>query len=211
MQIYNKIVRRISIDLAIWSSLILITLMATYAYSLIFKRQKIHSITYIYNSDNRPDPDKICFLPPYEDMEPFFEEGKADSKIYNSLDFTIQKVCEKYNMDPALIKAIIKAESDYNPKAVSKKGAVGLMQVMPSTAKELGFKDIYDPKSNIEAGVKYLRYLMDHFNGDLILTLAAYNAGLNRVKRHRGVPPIVQTKRYIKKVLKYYREYKASV
>lgn len=114
---------------------------------------------------------------------------------------------QRHQVDPALIKAIIQAESGYNPKAVSRQGAKGLMQLMPDTAKELGVQDIFDPQHNIEGGVKYFRFLMDEFDGEVRLALAAYNAGLYKVKKYDGVPPFNATRRYIQKVMKYYRHY----
>ena len=207
--ICQQFIKRISRNFVFWSFLFLISVLLISTYCMMLRKINTPSIVYII-----PEHEKSNSL----DIDDLFEKNRHNweissdkEEISEPIELVIERVSKKYDMEPALIKAIIKAESDFNPHAISKKGAVGLMQVMPSTAKELGFKDIYDPKSNIEAGVKYLRYLLDHFNGDLILTLAAYNAGLNRVKRHRGVPPIAQTKRYIKKVLKYYREYKASV
>jgi len=120
----------------------------------------------------------------------------------------IEQVANRHNVDPALIKAIIMAESGYNPKAVSKKGAVGLMQLMPSTAQELGVKELFNPKDNIEAGVKYFKRLLRRFGGDVKLALAAYNAGSTKVRRYRGIPPIGATRYYVKKVFHYYRLYK---
>jgi soluble lytic murein transglycosylase-like protein len=114
----------------------------------------------------------------------------------------------KYKVDPALIHAIILAESSYNPQAVSKKGAKGLMQLMPSTAAALGVKDAFDPEHNVDGGVKYLRHLLDHFEGDLQLVVAAYNAGMRKVKKYNGIPPYKTTRYYVKKVFQYYRYFK---
>ena len=109
---------------------------------------------------------------------------------------------------PALIHAIISAESRHNPKATSHKGAVGLMQLMPETAARFNVIDRKNPRQNILAGSKYLRELLDMFNGDLKLTLAAYNAGPGAViKYHHQIPPYQETQRYVPKVLKYYRQY----
>ena len=113
-----------------------------------------------------------------------------------------------YQIDPALIKAIIMAESGYNPRAISKNGAIGLMQIMPETAQELNVEDIFNPKQNIDGGVRYFKQLVNQFGGDLKLALAAYNAGSNTVRQYKGVPPFKETQHYIKKVLEYYRLYK---
>jgi soluble lytic murein transglycosylase len=110
-------------------------------------------------------------------------------------------------LSPALVRAVIKAESDFDPWAISRAGAMGLMQLMPQTAVEVGVFNPYDPEDNIGGGTKYLRYLLDRFQGNLALALAAYNAGLHRVERHRGVPPIQETREYVTKVLRFYRAF----
>jgi soluble lytic murein transglycosylase-like protein len=120
----------------------------------------------------------------------------------------IIEVAGRYEMDPALIKAIIMAESGYNPKAVSKRGAKGLMQLMPITAKSLGVEDIFDPVHNINAGVVYFKKLLNQFEGDVKLALAAYNAGSKKVRKYKGIPPFKATRIYIRKVFKYYEHYK---
>lgn len=120
----------------------------------------------------------------------------------------IVQVAGRYEVDPSLIRAIIFAESGYNPRAKSKKGARGLMQLMPSTAKSLGVEDIYDPEENINGGVRYFRSLLDRFDGDVKLALAAYNAGSRHVRNYEGIPPFKATRRYIKKVLKFHEKFK---
>jgi soluble lytic murein transglycosylase-like protein len=112
---------------------------------------------------------------------------------------------EQYRLDPALLRAVIKVESDFNPTAVSSKGARGLMQLMPPTAAALKVLDPFDPKENIRAGAGELRRLLDRFGGNLKLALAAYHAGEARVSRSVGVPPFRATKRYVGDVLRYYR------
>ena len=122
-------------------------------------------------------------------------------------DLHIQAMGSKYRVDPALIKAVIRAESAWNPTAVSSAGAQGLMQLMPGTASKLDVVDPFDPYQNIEAGAKYLRMMLDTFNGDVMLAVAAYNAGPGAVKKYKGVPPYAETRSYVKIVLRYYREY----
>lgn len=123
----------------------------------------------------------------------------------------VLKAANRYEVDPAMVMAIIMAESSYNPKAISKKGAKGLMQLMPKTARSLGVKDIFNPEHNINAGVRYFKKLLNQFEGDVELALAAYNAGSRKVREHRGIPPFGATRYYVKKVIKYYQYYKTQL
>ena len=113
----------------------------------------------------------------------------------------------QYGVDKSLVKAVIHAESGYDPNAVSSKGAGGLMQLMPKTAESLKVSNTFDPKENISGGVRYLRFLLDTFKGDVPLALAAYNAGLSRVAQYGGIPPYVETRNYVDKVLQYKKLY----
>ena len=113
----------------------------------------------------------------------------------------------EYGVDKSLVKAVIHAESGYDPNAVSSKGASGLMQLMPKTAKSLNVANTFDPKDNIRGGVRYLKFLLDTFKGDVPLALAAYNAGLSRVAQYGGVPPFLETRNYVDKVLQYRKSY----
>jgi soluble lytic murein transglycosylase-like protein len=122
----------------------------------------------------------------------------------------IDEAAFRHEVDPALVKAIIMVESSYNPRAISKKGAKGLMQLMPLTAKSYGVEDAFDPTNNIRAGVAYFRALLNQFNGDERLALAAYNAGSKRVRQYKGVPPFEATQHYIEKVFAYYETYKTQ-
>jgi len=114
----------------------------------------------------------------------------------------------RYNIDPHLIRAVIRTESAFDPRAVSKKGAKGLMQLMPGTARELRVRDPFDPEENIRGGTKYLRSLLNTFDENLSLALAAYNAGPTLVKRERRIPRIKETQRYVNRVLRFYKQYK---
>lgn len=116
---------------------------------------------------------------------------------------------KKYRLDPALLHAVIKTESDFRQHAVSRKGAVGLMQLTPATAATLRVSDIYDPIQNIRGGAKQLRHLLNLYQGDLPLALAAYNAGVHRVK-DRKVPRIRETKTYVKRVLRHYEVFRSQ-
>jgi soluble lytic murein transglycosylase-like protein len=123
-------------------------------------------------------------------------------------DDLITKAAERYRIDSALVKAVIKAESNFNHRAVSPVGARGLMQLMPATAASLQVQDSFHPENNIDGGVRYLRYLMNLFSGNLPLVLAAYNAGENAVLRHNNrIPPYQETQTYVKRVLNYFNQY----
>lgn len=124
-----------------------------------------------------------------------------------SYDSHINHYGSRYRVDPNLIKAVIRTESDFNQYAVSRRGARGLMQLMPETARELNVADPFNPGQNIEGGTRYLRYLLDTFNDNLTLTLAAYNAGPTLVRRVQRVPRIPETVAYVERVLGYYRGY----
>ena len=129
-------------------------------------------------------------------------------KVEHSLHPIILQASNRYQVDSALVKAIIMAESTYNSKAVSKRGAKGLMQLMPKTAEALGVRDSFNPEHNINAGVRYFKELLNQFNGDVELALAAYNAGSRKVRKYQGVPPFKATQYYIKKVFEYHQYYK---
>ncbi len=127
--------------------------------------------------------------------------GSAGSVDLNTL---VRRAGERYGVDPRLIFAVIRQESAFNPYAVSHKGAVGLMQLLPETAKLLGVKDILDPAENIQGGVKYLRRLLERYDGDVRLALAAYNAGEGAVDRYGDVPPYDETRDYIERISAWY-------
>ena len=123
------------------------------------------------------------------------------------LEPMISRYSRRHQLHPALIRAVIKAESGFDPMAVSRAGAIGLMQLMPQTAVRLEVRDLYDPEDNIGGGTKYLRQLLDRFRGNLPLALAAYNSGEHTVDRYRGLPPIDETRQYVRKVIRYYRTF----
>ena len=127
---------------------------------------------------------------------------------FATYDELIAWAAGKYGVDFALVKAVIKAESNFNYKAVSRKGARGLMQLMPQTALALGVSDSFHPGANIDGGIRYLSYLIGLYNGDLLLALAAYNAGERAVAKHRGIPPYTETRTYVRRVLDHYTRYK---
>ncbi len=124
--------------------------------------------------------------------------------VYDSL---IREIAVRYNVEYALVKAVIKAESDFDRLAVSSKGALGLMQLMPQTAALHQVRDAFLPRDNIEGGVRHLRMLLDRYSGNLTLAVAAYNAGTQRVEDAGGVPPILETREYVERVLRYRAAY----
>jgi soluble lytic murein transglycosylase-like protein len=145
------------------------------------------------NEDNRPSIRRVT----YGDIK--------DSTIYDHL---IAELAEKHQVDFALIKAIIRAESGFNPYAISRKGARGLMQLMPDTASRMSVPNTFNPRDNIDGGVRYFKYLLYLFNNDLRLSLAAYNAGENIVSQLGTIPPYRETVEYVQRVLDFYQRYR---
>ena len=146
---------------------------------------------------------------PTEDFQKFLDTKIENRKSPNSVSKTeindlIEKYAEKTGLDSDFVKAVVNQESGFNPNATSRCGAMGLMQLMPGTAEGLGVKNAYDPEQNIEGGTKYLKGLMDRFDNNKSLALAAYNAGPNAVKKYGGIPPYQETQNYVKNVLSRY-------
>jgi soluble lytic murein transglycosylase len=143
-----------------------------------------------------------------EKKEKSFSQQTPNETAGNvSSDYTpfVQQAATKYEIEPELIKAVIKTESNGNHRALSRKGAMGLMQLMPSTAYDMNVVNPFNPEENIEGGTRYLRSLLERFNGDITLALAAYNAGPKTVEKYNSVPPISETKQYVKKILSIFR------
>jgi hypothetical protein len=138
-------------------------------------------------------------------------DGKAQThQILNraftqgDIDAAIEQAATRHNVDPSLVRSVVKVESDFNPNAVSRKGAMGLMQLMPSTARSLNVSNPFDPAQNVDAGVRHLRALLDNYGGNVQLSLAAYNAGAGAVSRSAGVPKFRETQNYVRRITNLY-------
>lgn len=153
------------------------------------------------NKPQKSFAETLKVIPP-TDFKYQVQEPMNLSKV--QIQRMVSSACEKYKIDPKLVMALIQQESGFNQNAISKAGAQGLMQLMPATAKSLGVTNAFNPEQNIEGGVKYLKSLLDRFNGNKILALAAYNAGPNAVKKHNGIPPYKETQNYVRNILKNY-------
>jgi soluble lytic murein transglycosylase-like protein len=135
---------------------------------------------------------------------PVVQRNPESATVQRDFHSIVVDKASKYDLDPSLVHAVIKTESNGNPRAVSRKGAMGLMQLMPATASDLAVGNPFDPEENIDGGTRYLKYLIERFNGDLTLALAAYNAGPKTVEKTGSVPRITETKQYVRKVLSLY-------
>jgi hypothetical protein len=140
---------------------------------------------------------------------PFLRASQPGSAALH-LDDVVNSASGRYRLDPDLVNSVIKAESGFNVRAVSPKGAQGLMQLMPGTASSLGVSNAFDPEANVEGGTKYLRELLERYNFDLVKALAAYNAGPQRVEQFGGVPPYYETRVYVAKVVRDFNKKKAA-
>jgi soluble lytic murein transglycosylase-like protein len=132
------------------------------------------------------------------------EIGEQRQLSPEAVDKAIEAAAQRHGVDPNLVRAVVKVESNFNPHAVSRKGAMGLMQLMPYTAKSLNVGNAFDPNQNVDAGVRHLKSLLENYNGNLELSLAAYNAGSGAVSRNRGIPPYRETRDYVKKITDLY-------
>ena len=134
-----------------------------------------------------------------------FSVGPPTGKSSGDYNRLVEEAAHRFQVDPDLVHAIIQVESGYNPKAVSRKGAMGLMQLIPATAQRFGVVDPFDPKQNLAGGVNYLKYLLGLFGGDVKLSLAAFNAGEHSVQHSGGIPPFAETQNYVRKVTNLYQ------
>ncbi|MBT8367243.1 MAG: lytic transglycosylase domain-containing protein [Deltaproteobacteria bacterium] len=175
--------------------------LASGAYADIYRYIDENGVMHFTNTPTSSSQDYKLFLRERVKSPPSW----SDNERYDDL---ISKASDRFGVSFPLLKAIIKAESDFDAQAVSKKGAMGLMQIMPQNFKLLGLKDPFDPTENINAGARYFKHLYDRFNGKLALSLAAYNAGPKAVDHYKTIPPYEETEEYVRRVLKYYYNYK---
>lgn len=168
--------------------------------SLLLNKSSFDVDGRIYNQDSVSN---ISMVQALQGLSP----EKAQPAVYSNksqLLGMINKVAQKHGVDEKLVQALIKQESGFNPNAKSKVGAIGLMQLMPATAKAMGVQDPYNATQNVEGGVKYLKSMLNKYNGNIILALAAYNAGPGAVDKYSGVPPYKETENYVKSILANY-------
>ena len=179
-------------------------------YAVLKTGERLHVTSYERNGDSIrlviaggvveiPAENVIAFEP-----EDIFPPNSASRITSGSISDIIHAVATRHGLDERLITSVIAAESNFNPRAVSRKNARGLMQLLPSTAERFAVADIFDPLQNIEAGTRYLKQLLDQYAGNLVLALAAYNAGPDVVAKYGGVPPIAETRAYIRRVQTHY-------
>jgi soluble lytic murein transglycosylase len=171
----------------------------------------VHADIYMYIDDNGVMHFTNAPTSNEHDYKVYIKERTAISNKFHSTDKYdefISDASRKYDVDSRLLKAMIKAESDFDPRAISRKGAMGLMQIMPENFKMLNLDNPFDPWQNIRAGAQYFKKLYERFNGKLALSLAAYNAGPTAVDRYKRIPPYQETEEYVRRVLRYYRTFK---
>ena len=164
-------------------------------------------ILYTDQPDRYPDYTRLTEPPARATLRRASPRPSKKSGGRAGIDQLIALTATRNRLDSALLKAVVHAESSFNPRARSRRGALGLMQLMPRTAKHYGVRDAFDPKQNLTGGARHLRNLLNRFNGDETLALAAYNAGETAVKRHGGIPPYAETRAYVQRVQRLRRSY----
>lgn len=171
--------------------------------SLLLNKNSLDVNGKIYNNESLSN---LSMSQALQNLEPENETSSINSTYASKSQLInmINQVAQKHGVDEKLVQALIKQESGFNPNAKSKVGAIGLMQLMPSTAKAMGVKNPYNAAQNVEGGVKYLKSMLNKYNGNIILALAAYNAGPGAVDKYSGVPPYKETENYVKNILANY-------
>jgi soluble lytic murein transglycosylase-like protein len=171
----------------------------------------VHADIYMYIDENGVMHFTNTPTSNQHDYKVYIKERASISAKFSTTDkydHFISDASREFGVDSRLLKAMIKAESDFDPRAISKKGAMGLMQIMPENFKMLNLRNPFDPWENIKAGARYFKALHERFNGKLALSLAAYNAGPTAVDRYKNIPPFQETEEYVRRVLSYYRAFK---
>lgn len=176
-----------------------------------FKYRKDGAVAYSDRQPHKTDFEVIVYNSCYA-CNPLSRIDWRGTRLYlTEFTYSISRNAQKYGVDPALVRAVIHAESNFNPLARSRKGANGLMQLMPGTARDMGVSDVHNAAENIEGGVKYLAWLLKRFKGDTTLATAAYNAGPGAVEKYRGIPPFDETKTYVFRVNILHQRYKTQM
>lgn len=187
---------------AAFSLFLSVVLLATQAKADIFVHKDSQGVLHFTNVPNHAG---------YRTVIREWGNGSRISQLApGRLEEIIRSAADRYGIDPNFVRAVIKAESDFNTQARSSKGAQGLMQLMPDTARLHNVSNVYNPDENIDGGVRHLRLLLDRYQGDLRLTLAGYNAGVQAVEKYGGVPPYPETREYIQRVLDYHQRYRGN-
>ncbi len=194
---------------SVWLALVLVTISPARAdiYRYVDENGVVH-FTNAPQYTNRPAKGGWAFYRKEIRDNQADGKGAASGQLIHSYRDIIRQNARTYGLEEALVKAVIKAESNYNPQSLSNKGAQGLMQLIPETARQMKVNDPFNPAENIRGGSNYLRLMLDQFGGNLDLALAAYNAGPNAVQRHRGIPPYTETREYVQRVRRYLEQYR---
>jgi len=194
---YFKIMDRLVLIISLTAFLV----WGTLSYADIYKYVDENGVAHFTNMPDSKGYKKIISERPGQNTAEPVTKSASNASDYRHI---VNNKAKKYNIEPSLVKAVISTESNWNPSAISRKGAIGLMQLMPFTARDMGVSNPFNPEENIEGGTKYLRFLLDKFDWDVSLALAAYNAGPATIEESGGIPRIQETQKYVKKVLSIY-------